>query len=344
MRKFLIPAKDTTIYQTFPTNNAGLDEILEIGKVIDTTQVDPSYVTSSARSLLYFNLPTTASVSTGSSYFLNLRLANATNVLRNQTLVVYQISQSWDEGSGFFYENVKNSNDGATWNQLGLYTSWSQAGGTFLTASTSASTILNTYPLEDIRIDVTNILQPIVNSNSTSYGLAIQFPSTDEANINNMGNIKVFSTQTHTVHQPTLEIAWDNQTFITGSVLAAIPSLNVKIIPTNIKEVYTQGDIARIDINVRDEYPLKSFDSTLRYKNKYYLPSSSYYSIVDVQSNLTIIPFDNYSKIHCDGTNSYMVLDTSPLYKGRFYTIRFKMDWNGYSRTIGNGTIFKIDL
>jgi hypothetical protein len=343
MRKFLIPTKDATIYQAFPSNNSGFDEILEIGKVVDTTLVEPNYTGSSARSLLYFNLPTTASVSTGSKYLLNLKLANASNVLRNQTLVVYQISQSWDEGSGFFYENVKNSNDGATWNQLGSYTSWSRAGGTFLTASVSASTSLNTYPLEDIRIDVTSILQPIVNANSASYGLAIQFPAADEADINNMGNIKVFSAQTHTVHQPTLEIAWDNQTFITGS-LVAIPALNVKITPTNIKEIYTQGDIARIDLNVRDEYPLKSFDSTLRYKNKYYLPSSSYYSVVDVQSNITVIPFDSYSKIHCDGTSSYVVLDTSPLYKGRFYTLRFKSDWNGYSRTIGNGTIFKIDL
>ena len=344
MRKILIPTKDTTIYEAFPTNNAGLDEILEIGKVVDTSLVEPDYSASAARTLLYFELLTTASVSTGSSYFLNLRLANANNVRRGQKLIIYPISSSWDEGSGYFYQDVKNSNDGATWQQTSTSVSWSSAGGDIISTPT-ASVSLTSYPLEDIRVDVTNIIRPMVNNNSASYGLMVKFPTTDETNINNQGSIKVFSAQTHTIHQPTLEIACDNQSFSTGSLLS-LPLVGAKIIASNLKQVYWKGDVVRINLIARDEYPAKSFDSTLRYKNKYYLPSSSYYSIVDTQSNTTVIPFDNYSKIHCDGTNSYMVLDTSPLYKGRFYTIRFKMDWNDYSRTIGNGsgTIFKIDL
>jgi len=65
MKIFLTASKDTTIYQAYPTNNAGLDEILEIGKVVDTALVEPSYISASARTMLYFELPTTASVSTG---------------------------------------------------------------------------------------------------------------------------------------------------------------------------------------------------------------------------------------------------------------------------------------
>ena len=138
MKKILIASKDTTLYQAFPTNNAGLDEILEIGKVTDSALVDPSYVSASARTLLWFNLPTTQSVAVNSNYFLNLRLANAENVKRNQELKVSLVSQSWDEGSGTFYQNVKNSNDGATWNQSGIGVSWSMAGGDFLVTTTQS--------------------------------------------------------------------------------------------------------------------------------------------------------------------------------------------------------------
>lgn len=343
MKKFIIPSKDTTIYQAFKTNNAGLDEILEIGKVVDLTLVDPTYNSGSARALLYFDLPTTASVSTGSNYFLNLRLANATDVKRNQIIQVYSISQSWDEGSGYFYQNVQNSNDGATWNQATTSVSWSNAGGSFITSSTSASITLSTYPLQDLRIDVTDILRPIVSQSrqNTFYGLLLKFPNADEIDNDNQGNIKVFSAQTHTIHQPTLEIAWDNQVFNTSS-LSKIPSLNVKITPNNLKESYTKGDVVKVTLNVRDEYPTKAFDSTLRYKSKYYLPSSSYFSIVDVQSNTTIIDFDNYSKINCDTSGSYFVLDTSPLYTGRFYTVKLKVESDEYSKVINTDTLFKI--
>jgi hypothetical protein len=343
MRTILTASKDATIYQAFKNNNAGLDEILEIGKVVNADLVEPSYTASSARSLLYFNLPTTESVSATANYYLNLRLANANDVNRNQQILIYQVSRSWDEGSGYFYQNIKNVEDGTTWAKCNAFTSWSNAGGDFLTGSTSASITLSSYPLEDLRIDVTNIIRPYVSQSlqHTFYGLALQFPLADETSSINEGNIKVFSTQTHTIHQPTLEIAWDNQTFSTGS-LSAIPSVDVKIVPTSIPETYTKGDVTRISLVVRDQYPLRSFDSTLRYKNKYYLPSSSYYSIVDVQSNTVIIPFDNFSKVNCDTSGSYIVLDTSPLYKGRFYGLKLKVVSGVYTKTIDTGVEFQV--
>ncbi len=347
MRIILTASKDATIYQTFENNNAGLDEILEIGKVINTNLDYTSttvYSSGSARTLLYFNLPTTSSVPATASYFLNLKLASATEVRRTQDIIVYQVSRSWDEGSGVFYQDVRNSNDGATWERCTSTVSWSNAGGDFLTSSTSQSVTLSQYPLQDIRIDVTNILRPIVSQSlqNTFYGLAIQFPIVDEQDYTNQGNIKIFSTQTHTIHQPTLEIGWDSQTFSTGS-LSAIPNLNVKIVPSNLRQAYTKGDVDKVTLVVRDQYPLRSFDSTLRYKNKYYLPITSYYSIVDTQSNTTIIPFDDYSKIDTDSVGSYIVFDTSPLYKGRFYKLKLKVVSGIYSRIIDTDTLFKID-
>lgn len=343
MRKFLVPTKDTTIYQAYPTYNAGLDEILEIGKVVDTTLIEPSYTTSSARTLLYFSLPTTESVSANADYFLNLRLANASSVPRNQILLVYPISRSWTEGSGYFYQSPSNVNDGATWRQCTTNTSWSFYGGDILTSSVSASTTLTEYPLQDIRIDITNIIQPYVSQSlqNTFYGIAVQFPTADEQNKNNEGNIKVFSAQTHTIHQPTLEIAWDDQTFSTGSLLN-IPTMDVKIVPSNMQSIYAKGDVTRLSLVTRDKYPVKSFDSTLRYKNKYYLPSSSYYSITDTQANVVVVPFDKYSKINCDSNGSYIVLDTSMLYSGRFYTVKFKVTSGSYTKTIDNGLQFQI--
>ncbi len=346
MRTILTASKDTTLYQAYVNNNAGLDEILEIGKVIDLSEPTSStaYATGSARSLLYFELPTTASVPATASYFLNLKLANASEVKRNQQILIYQVSRSWDEGSGYFYQDIKNVEDGASWARCTSAVSWSSAGGDFLTGSTSQSITLSSYQLQDIRVDVTNILRPFVSQSlqNTFYGLALRFPTGDEQDSTNKGNIKVFSTQTHTIHQPTLEIVWDTQTVITGSLLP-IPTLNVKVVASNLRETYTKGDVDKVTFVVRDQYPLKSFDSVLRYKNKYYLPTSSYFSIVDAQSNTTIIPFDNYSKVNTDTSGSYVILDTSPLYSGRFYTLKLKVVNGDYSRIIDTNTLFKVE-
>jgi hypothetical protein len=347
MRKILTPTKDTTIYQKFPDNNAGLDEILEIGKVIETnlSAIDASaYISASARSILQFTLPTTESVDVNANYYLNLRLANATDIHKNQEVLVYPISRSWDEGSGFFYQNIKNVNDGATWNRCTKTLSWSMAGGDYLTGTTSASVKLITYPLQDLRIDVTDILQPFVSQSLQNefYGLIVTFPNSDEADADNKGNLKVFSSQTHTIHLPTLEIAWDSQIFNTGTLQPVPSTLDVKIVATNVQEKYSIGDVARINFTVRDSYPLRSFNSTLRYKNKYYLPSSSYYSITDVQANTVIVPFDEFSKIDCDVNGSHILLDTSPLYRGRFYSIKLKIVSGSFTKTVDPNIQFSI--
>ncbi len=347
MKKFLTASKDATIYRAYPNSNAGLDEILEIGKLINANvnvTSSTAYASGSARSLLYFDLPTTASVSPTANYFLNLRIANASNVIRNQEVLVYPVSRSWVEGSGYLYQNARNVEDGVSWVRLNGVTSWSNAGGDLITSSVSGSISLSTYPLPDLRIDVTNIVRPYVSQSiqNTFYGLAVQFPRADETSSINQGNIKVFSTQTHTIYQPTLEISWDNQTFNTGS-LSGLSSLDVKIVPSNLKEAYTKGDVSRVSLVVRDQFPLKSFDSTLRYKNKYYLPTSSYYSIVDTQSNTTIVGFDDASKINTDTNGSYIVLDTNSLYTGRYYTLLFKVILGDYTRVISTDTLFKVN-
>jgi len=348
MRKILTASQDASLYQAYPNNNSGLDEILEVGKVINITNLgvtsSADYATGSVRGLIKFDLPTTASVNINAEYYLNLRLARASEIKRNQGLIIYPVSRSWEEGSGFFYQDVENVSDGATWNQCTPHVSWSTAGGDFITNTTSASISMSSYPIQDVRVDVTSILRPIVSQSlqDTFYGLVVKFPTEDEQDEDNRGNVKFFSTQTHTIHQPTLEIAWDDQTFITGSLLPTPSNLKMKVIPSNIPPYYTKGDVSRIDLVVRDSYPLKSFDSVLRYKNKYYLPTSSYYSIIDSQADVVIVPFDEYSKIHCDASGSYIVLDTSPLYCGRFYNVKIKVNQGQYVKTIDLDTQFTI--
>lgn len=325
MRTFINATKDSTIYERYSTINTGLDEILEIGKVKRSTDERVIYASGSARALIAFDVPTAQQYPVSASYYLNLRIANAANVNRYQELKIYPISRSWVEGSGYFYQDVANVSDGVTWVSASNATTWTTPGGDY-TTQLSGSYILQKFPLEDIKFNITNIISPVISgSNVTSWnGLLIKFPTSDELDSSNTGNIKVFSSNTHTIFSPTIEVVWNDQIFLTGS-LKPLPSSKVSIIPKNLKSGYTQGEIDKIYLVVRDLYPDRRFDAVQRYRSTYYLPSESYFRITDQASNTVIHDFDQYSAINCDASGSYILLDTSGLYVDRYYTLDLKV-------------------
>lgn len=324
MRTFLKSTKDASIYQRFETRNTGLDEILEVGKAVRDLDESVMYSSGSVRSLIDFNVSSNSSYPTSSEYFLNLYIANAQNVKRYQTLEVKLISSSWVEGSGYFYQDVQNAEDGVTWLASEAAVSWSNEGGDYL-SSVTASYELSAVPITDVRINVTSLLAPIVAGTGSFEGLVVKLPDVDEVDSSNKANMKFFSGNTHTVYDPVLEIVWPSQEFTTGS-LKPIQSSNISIIPKNLKEGYTRGEVDKIYLNVRDPYPDKQFyDATQRYKNKYYLPSESYYRIKDEVSGVTLHDFDQYSAINCDTSGSYILLDTTDLDINRYYKIELKV-------------------
>lgn len=325
MRIYLSASQDSTIYQRYPTNNAGLDEILEIGKVLKPLDTSVMYASASARLLISFDTSSFSQYPTSSRYYLNFYIANAHDIKRYQRLDVYPISRSWVEGSGYFYQDIKNVQDGVAWTLADGNTSWSMAGGDYL-STPSSSYIMQKFGEQDIKIDVTNIMQPIA-SGTHGYawnGLLVKFPLVDETSSINTGNVKVFSSNTHTVFSPKLEIVWNSQTFTTGS-LKAIPSSNVTINPRNLKHSYTVGESDKVYFVVRDPYPDKRYDAVQRYRNMYYLPSQSYYRITDEVSGVVLHDFDSYSAINCDASGSFITLDTNGLEIDRYYKLDLKV-------------------
>jgi hypothetical protein len=326
MRVFLKPSEDTTLYQRYPTINSGLDEIVEIGKLINSTDGANQYASGSCRILMNFDVSASMFPQTA-KYFLNLYLANAKDIDKGQQIEIYPVSQGWNEGSGYFYQiSDVQTNKGATWQNSDTSVSWSNAGGTFQ-VTPSASLSVQQRPLKDIRVEITNIISPVISgSNITPWnGIVLKYPQADETSSLVISNIKFFSSNTYTIFSPKLEVVWNDQVFITGS-LKRIPSTNISILPKNIKQSYVDGEISKVYLVVRDKYPDKRYDSVQRYKSIYYLPSSSYFRIRDVVSDVEIYKFDSYSAINCDVSGSYIMLDTRGLEPNRYYDIDLKVE------------------
>jgi hypothetical protein len=351
MRQFFNIIQDASIYEEFTGRNTGHDEILEVGKSAEGTKA--------VRSLIQFDVNTiSASLSAGlipsnSLFELKMFVARADDLRIGQQIELSEVSRSWIEGSGYYYQNTNvpytasrdstagyTENDGVTWKNRQSGSLWSITGSEFV-ASSSSGIIAN--PVVDMTFNISSLVRAWVSGTSPNNGLVLKFPTTDELDDLNIGNIRFFSRQTHTVYAPTLAAKYNDQVYITGSISGSNTSQTL-VTPRNLQPKYRKDDIVRVDLSVRDRYPLKTFNTMFsNYTGNQRLPQTSYFSIVDIQSNAVIIPFDDYSRIHCDGSGSYFNFHVQGMYPGRFYKVMVKVVDTLYTRTFDLGHHFSIE-
>lgn len=330
----IFPTKTTTIYSEYPTLNTGLDEIISINSYKDiggNAQV--------SRTLIQFNqneINSTLSQVGTSSYegFLKLYSANASEIPLDYTLYCYPISQSWDMGTGRFSNKPITSN-GAAWNYRDTDGLQNWNGGTWLTSSFSTQSF-NYLSNKDIEFNLKNWFTGSNNGFIIKHSSSIEFSSS--ANI----KLDYFTSNTHTIYPPCLEIRWDNSVYSTGS-LKLIDSSEIVVSIKRNKEEFNQDEVVRFDVNVRDKYPIRAFQTSSIYLNQKVLPSTSYYSIVDYKTNEIIYDFDNnYTKLSCGGGGNYFSLNMSGLQPERYYKVLIKTIFGGETIIFDNNYNFKI--
>jgi hypothetical protein len=350
---FLTASKDASIYVQQPNQNTGLDEILEISKIYYGNIKDVS------RTLLKFEVGFLSSSLTNNS----IKLEEATLILKETesneipleyTIYAYPISQSWQMGTGTRFDNI--STKGVTWNYREGDTKldWLEnslapnsdsnpnngTGGTWW-SNYSASQNFQ-YQSADIEMNVKSLLQSWMSGSiSNNDGIIIKFDETLENDTEDYGQLKFFSKETNTIYQPKIRIGWDDQSFITGSLIQLVAS-DIKVGITNLKKEYKAETTPTMRIFARELYPLKTFTNTFGYTNIKYLPQTSYYQIKDFASDDIIIPFSDYSKLNCDSNGNYIKLNLSNWEAGRVYKIEFKIDNGGDIQYFDNELTFNV--
>tara|TARA_Y100000816_G_scaffold6257_1_gene3831 strand:+ start:4264 stop:5361 length:1098 start_codon:yes stop_codon:yes gene_type:complete len=355
--------KDTTIYEpsTRKQQNTGVDEILEVTKFYDE-ETEENFEGNS-RVLIKFDISSISeSVSSGeisasAKYYLNLTSTEQTEVQSEYELQVYQVSQSWSEGIGQFYDNPKTTN-GSSWEYrtnddkwtTGSFTSAttgsyiSQAGGgTWFTASIDNTSYSQTFnkSTNDLSVEVTRYVADWLSGSRTNDGFIVKRADTQESGSVRYGSSKFFSSETHTIYVPTLEVRWIDSQFVTGS-LQELTAENILIYPKTLYSEYKELSRARIRIVGREKYPTRTFSTSSAYTTVKYLPETTYYQVRDAETNLVIIPFDTtYTKVSCDSTGNYFDFRFNTLQPERFYQFEFRVDRSSRKEYF-DGYIFKV--
>jgi hypothetical protein len=353
MHKLFTSSYDASIYLQQPEQNAGRDEILEVGKLYYGSAKDI------ARTLIKFDVANMG-IPSGSIVYLNLKSSQAEEIPLEYTIHANAVSQSWTMGTGTKFDNI--TSDGVSWKYRNGLDSWQDntiagtayyvagttgsanaEGGTWYTASQSSQSY--NYEDADIRMNVTNIVNLWLSGSIPNNGFIVHHSLDNEANSLDYGVLKFFSKETNTIYEPKLEVVWNDFSRNTGSLAPTTGSAEdgYKVVLTNLKNKYPANETIKIRINARDAYPLKSFGTTFAYDQSKYLPITSYYQLEDYKTGEVIYPFGEYTKISCDSTSNYFNISLNTLPINRTYKLKIKIIEDSISTIIDDKLIFEIE-
>ena len=361
MHYFEFGKRDTTLYSggTTASRNTGIDEILEVNKVVNNNgtvgnvsriliDFDLNYI---SQSVVDGKIPSTA------KYYLNLFDATSEEVEVEQPLHIYMVSGSWKQGTGKL-DHDPVTDDGATYQYRDheAKTPWVTGsvltdGGAWFTASTGQYEVSTSYDLtfdkKDVRANVTDLVNNFIYSSSDypnngfivkredsgSHGdhpssSMFDFDAGQEGDSSRLGNLKYFSRETHTIYPPKLEAVWDDSSWSTGSLspLSSTDLENLKIYFKNLRQEYQEKSIVKFRLVGRELYPSSSFSATPSELTIKYLPSASiFYEVKDADTEEVIVPFGTGSAISCDSTGNFFRVQMDGFQSERNYRFSVKV-------------------
>jgi hypothetical protein len=380
MYKLFYIEKDTTLYERIPTQNTGIDPILEITKIASGSKLEGvvQAKTYNTRILIDFGNQLTVlsqSIATGkipkvgnspksASVYLTMVAADATDLPLSFQLKAFPVSQSWTMGNGNLNDNpiskkgvswyYRDADEpGTRWNTGSAHskndysTTELKGGGTWITGSGFEASQSFSFPTDlDVRMNITDIVSKWLKKTIPNNGLILKRPKADERSGDILGSIKYYGNETHTIFIPRLEVSW-NDSILTGTAsLNEISSETYVPYFKNIRPTYRTEDKAKFRIGVRPEYPTRTYGTGSVYLTEYRLPTSSYYTIVDAYTNQTLIPYNTKAtQISCDAEGSFFKLDMNSFMPERYYRIMLKVERDGGDdvQIHDNGYYFKVE-
>ena len=247
----------------------------------------------------------------------------------------------------FRLESTDHDRTGSQFVDIFYDAHWSnnQGGGTWFTSSFDNGSHYKqsfTKYTDNLNVEVTDYVNEWLDGTRINNGLIVKKSKSYEQSTTKFGSIKFFSSDTNTIYPPTLEVRWDDSLFVTGS-LNALSSDDMIVYVKNLSTEYKETSKAKVRVYGRDRFPARTFSTSSGYTMVNYLPTTSYYSVVDAETEQVIIPFDtNYTKVSCDSEGNYFNFWFNGLQPERFYKFVFRVDQNGTTKYFDDNFYFKV--
>ena len=358
----IFPTRDATLYSAYPNMNTGDDAILEVSNTFPDINPSPRV----ARSIIDFegshilevwNNHLSSSNDNWQAY-LRLYAAEVSGIDQDTKLETVLISGSFDNGSGQFNDKPQSTN-GVSWNWRYYSSSgaWDTPGGDILDTTSSYSPVTQSFDkrtVKDLNVNVKELVEVILGEDSlVLYGRLVSAGqdafmvklSDSQENISGSANqpsFKFFSVDTNTIYPPQLEFRWND--FVTSSTAPSeITTSDLQVALDSNPGIFYSESINRFRLNVRPEFPVRTFQTASLYTTNFSLPTASYYAVKDLDTNEYVIDFDtSYTKISNDNSGSYFDLYMNGLEPERYYKILIQTTVDGSTMVKDEDYIFKV--
>lgn len=358
----LFPEKDATLYSEYPEMNTGIDEIIEA-----STQVALDGSPTVSRFLVQFNQSQIQDVlqnkvSGSFATYLKTYIAKASGLSEQVTLYNYAVSGSWQNGTGKYQDSPETQN-GVSWKSrissgsgtwattfgsTGATASYAvgyTGGGNWYTSSTYIQTASLQYRSDfDLSFNVTNTVLAWYSSSIVNNGFIIKQGNSNEFDDTKTAELKYFSVDTNTIYPPQLEFRWSDFIFNTGSSTQTfVTSSDVVVSLPNNAGSYQPQSIQRFRVNARPQFPPRIFTTSSFYTTNYYLPTASFWSLKDLDTDEVVIDFDTqYTKLSADSNSNYFDIYMDGLEPERYYKILIKTLIGGTTQILDSSYYFKV--
>ena len=112
----------------------------------------------------------------------------------------------------------------------------------------------------------------------------------------------------------------------------------------NLREEYRENEIVKFRVGSRPKYVGRTFSTSPQiHSGSYVTTGSFFYSIKDVVTDETLIPFGQYSSMSLDVNGNYFKQDLNTFQPNRVYKIILKINYSdGQEHIIDDDYTFKV--
>jgi hypothetical protein len=190
-------------------------------------------------------------------------------------------------------------------------------------------------------MDITTITKKWFSGTNNNYGLLLRFSGSAETSTGSFEDLKFFSRQTNTIYSPKIELKWDDHLPATGSNTGSLSSLDLSgnvenyVYPMHVREAYKETEKVKFRFGARKRYIDKTFSTSVQsVSGSYFAEGSASYSIIDLATNESVVPFSAYTTMSCDSTSPYFMQDLNGFEPNRAYKILIKVKHNDDQKII----------
>ena len=192
----------------------------------------------------------------GDEAFLGQKRGSGRERATSFDLIIFKITEYWDEGVGFDYEQAYDFTTGnetfderpSNWFNRTTLDTWSSEG-VYSTSPTIIETVRMDNGNENLDVDITDYINSIIVSGDTNHGLGIAFsvlyqdlsPATDQS-------VSFFTKYTQTFFEPFVESVFDDRIDDNRENFIAEVNQNLYLYVTKGSNYYDLDSLPTVDI------------------------------------------------------------------------------------------------